>query len=55
MNHPDFAGSDYSWGDRELVRCRRGGKGRAGAPRRWIAMATSHHLGHLSRRTSAEF
>lgn len=50
----DFAGPDYSWGDRELTRCRRNGGRAAGAVGKWVAMATSHHLEHLSRRTPAD-
>ena len=51
---PEFAGSGFSWGDRELTRCRRGGDRTAGSVPRWIAMATSHHLEHLTRRAPAE-
>ncbi len=48
----DFAGPDYSWGDRELTRCQLTGKQSAGSVPRWVAMATSHHLEHVSRRTA---
>ncbi|GAA2981813.1 hypothetical protein GCM10010483_27450 [Actinokineospora diospyrosa] len=42
----DFAGAEFSWGDRELREC---GQGRAaGAVPRWVAMATSHHLAHVA-------
>ena len=47
----DFAGPDYSWGDRELTRCRRKGGRTAGSVTKWVAMATSHHLEHVSRGT----
>jgi hypothetical protein len=50
----DFAGPDYSWGDEELARCRRTGDRTAGSVSRWVAMATSHHLQHVSRRTAAD-
>jgi hypothetical protein len=51
---PEFAGSGYSWGDRELAGCRRGGDRSAGSVPRWIAMAMSHHLEHLTRRAPGE-
>ncbi|HEX7304361.1 beta family protein [Lentzea sp.] len=51
---PDFAGSGYSWGDRELAGCRREGGRSARHVSRWVAMAMSHHLAHLARRPPAE-
>ncbi|GHH50354.1 beta family protein [Lentzea cavernae] len=51
---PEFAGSSYSWGDRELAGCRRGGSRTASTVSRWVAMATSHHLEHLTRRPPDE-
>jgi hypothetical protein len=51
---PEFAGSDYSWGDRELAGCRRGGGRSAQTVSRWVAFAMSHHLEHLIRRPPAE-
>ncbi|QQQ74801.1 hypothetical protein IOD16_27205 [Saccharothrix sp. 6-C] len=51
---PEFAGPDYSWGDTQLIRCRRDAGTGAGAIARWVAIGTSHHLEHLSRRTMAE-
>ncbi|MFJ5988858.1 hypothetical protein [Lentzea sp. NPDC092896] len=51
---PEFAGSGYSWGDRELAGCRRGGGQTASGVSRWIAMAMSHHLEHLTRRAPSE-
>ncbi|OLF10033.1 hypothetical protein BLA60_16350 [Actinophytocola xinjiangensis] len=52
VTRSDFAGEGYSWGDRELARCRRrGGTRSAGAAFQWLSMATSHHLSHLARRT----
>jgi hypothetical protein len=51
VNRPEFAGRDYSWGDRELARCRSGGRQSAGSVSKWLAMATSHHLQHLARHT----
>ncbi|EME65124.1 beta family protein [Amycolatopsis decaplanina] len=50
----DFAGPDYSWGDHELTRCRRIGGKTAGSVPRWVAMATSHHLEHVARRTATD-
>ncbi|MFD9889961.1 hypothetical protein ACFWY9_11525 [Amycolatopsis sp. NPDC059027] len=54
VERDDFAGPDYSWGDRELTQCRRSGGRTAGSVSRWLAMATSHHLEHVSRRTAAD-
>ncbi|MDT8915068.1 beta family protein [Amycolatopsis sp. PS_44_ISF1] len=54
VERDDFAGPDYSWGDRELTQCRRTGGKTAGAVSRWIAMATSHHLQHVSHRTAED-
>ncbi|MFD9704118.1 hypothetical protein [Lentzea sp. NPDC059081] len=51
---PDFAGSTYSWGDRELAGCRSGGGRSAKTVSRWVAMAMSHHLEHLAKRPPAE-
>ena len=50
VERDDFAGPGYSWGDRELTQCRPTGSKVAGAVPRWIAMATSHHLQHVSHR-----
>ncbi|MFC3456194.1 beta family protein [Amycolatopsis speibonae] len=50
----DFAGPAYSWGDHELTRCRRTGGQTAGSVSRWVAMATSHHIEHVARRTPAD-
>jgi T4 beta protein len=54
VEREDFAGPDFSWGDRELTLCRPGGGRAAGAVPRWVSMATSHHLEHVSRRTPAD-
>jgi hypothetical protein len=54
IERDDFAGPDYSWGDRELTRCRHKGGQTAGSVSRWVAMATSHHLEHVARRTEAD-
>ncbi|GGU62174.1 hypothetical protein GCM10010178_62960 [Lentzea flava] len=51
---PEFAGSDYSWGDRELMGCRRGGGRTANKVSRWVAIAMSHHLEHLAQRAPSE-
>ena len=54
VERTDFAGPDYSWGDHELTQCRLTGGQAAGSVTKWVAMATSHHLGHVSRRTAAD-
>ncbi|QWF77192.1 beta family protein [Amycolatopsis sp. CA-230715] len=54
VERDDFAGPDYSWGDSELARCRHAGGRTAGSVSRWVAMATSHHLEHVSRRTATD-
>jgi T4 beta protein len=54
VEREDFAGADFSWGDRELMRCRPSGGHAAGSVSRWVSMATSHHLEHVSRRTPAD-
>ncbi|WP_199441120.1 beta family protein [Umezawaea beigongshangensis] len=46
----DFAGPDFSWGDRQLHECaRRGGRTAKTVPR-WIGVATSHHVAYLAHR-----
>jgi len=50
VHRPEFEGPDFSWGDRNLVRCGTGRGLRVGCSRAWIALATSHHLVHLSKR-----
>lgn len=42
--------STDSWGDECLQKCAKGNE-RAGSPAKWIAIGTSHHLAHLSRKT----
>ncbi|WAL68736.1 hypothetical protein ORV05_13470 [Amycolatopsis cynarae] len=54
VERDDFAGPDYSWGDHEFMRCRRRGGRTAGSVPKWVAMATSHHLEHVSRRTATD-
>jgi hypothetical protein len=54
VEREDFAGPDFSWGDRELTLCRPSGGRAAGSVSRWVSMATSHHLEHVSRRTPAD-
>ncbi|PPK66808.1 hypothetical protein V5P93_004846 [Actinokineospora auranticolor] len=51
----DFAGTAFSWGDRELSGCRRGGVRGASTTSTWVAMATSHHVAHLTRRGPSEW
>ncbi|MDQ3403396.1 MAG: beta family protein [Actinomycetota bacterium] len=45
----EFAGGEFSWGDRTMLECRTGGSRSAGSVGTWIAMATSHHISHLAR------
>ena len=52
VGRPDFAGSGYSWGDEQLEMCGRGAD-TAGTSSRWIAMATSHHIRHVTVETAA--
>ncbi|WP_196777718.1 beta family protein [Lentzea aerocolonigenes] len=47
---PEFAGSNFSWGDGELARCRSGRDRAASSVSRWVAYATSHHLEHVAQR-----
>ncbi|WP_086663991.1 beta family protein [Lentzea kentuckyensis] len=47
---PEFAGSNFSWGDGELARCRSGRGRAASSVSRWVAYATSHHLEHVAQR-----
>lgn len=54
VERDDFAGPDFSWGDRELTLCRPSGGRTAGSVSRWVSMATSHHLEHVSRRAPAD-
>jgi hypothetical protein len=54
VDRPDFAGSGYSWGDEVLAQCRRRGERSAGSVSKWVAMATSHHIEHVSRRAASE-
>lgn len=54
VERSDFAGPGYSWGDDELTRCRRTGGRTAGSVSRWVAMATSHHIEHVTRRSAAD-
>ncbi|MGM1063585.1 beta family protein [Saccharothrix sp. Mg75] len=54
LARPEFAGRDFSWGDHELTRCRRGGGRTAGTVPRWIAIATSHHIEHVTRRAPSD-
>jgi hypothetical protein len=54
VEREDFAGADFSWGDRELTLCRPSGSRAAGSVSRWVSMATSHHLEHVSRMTPAD-
>ncbi|UMO99598.1 beta family protein [Amycolatopsis sp. EV170708-02-1] len=54
VERADFAGPGYSWGDDELTRCRRTGGRSTGSVSRWVAMATSHHIEHVARRSAAD-
>ena len=49
VHRPEFAGADFSWGDRNLYTCRKRPNPQVGSASRWIAFATSHHAVHVSR------
>ncbi len=49
VHRPEFAGADFSWGDRNLYTCRKRPNPQVGSASRWIAFATSHHAAHVSR------
>lgn len=49
VNHEKFAGIDFSWGDQRFYWCRMERSPAMGSSQKWIALATSHHLAHLSR------
>lgn len=49
VHRPEFAGADFSWGDRNLYTCRKRPNPQVGSASRWIAFATSHHVVHVSR------
>lgn len=52
-DRPEYAGPEYSWGDRELAQHRSTGSRRTGHSSNWLAMATSHHLTYLAKSHSA--
>lgn len=54
VHRPEFAGSGFSWGDGNLYSCRTSRAIPVGNPTKWIALATSHHMAHLSRGLDAE-
>ncbi|WP_298179258.1 beta family protein [Saccharomonospora sp.] len=49
VRRPEFAGADFSWGDRNLYTCRKRPNPQVGSASKWIAFATSHHATHVSR------
>ncbi|MBK0870166.1 beta family protein [Saccharopolyspora sp. HNM0986] len=49
VRRPEFAGPSFSWGDEKLYSCREDPAIPIGRADKWIALATSHHLAHLSR------
>ncbi|UJW36007.1 beta family protein [Saccharothrix sp. AJ9571] len=52
VDSQDYAGADFSWGDREIFTAasgRGGGFGDSSVP---VALGTSHHLAHLARRAA---
>lgn len=53
VQRPEFAGPNFSWGDAGLYSCRSRTTA-IGHPTKWIALATSHHLAHLSRGMEVE-
>ncbi|MCX2730123.1 hypothetical protein OOZ19_07710 [Saccharopolyspora sp. NFXS83] len=48
VRHEEFAGPDFSWGDRQLFHCRYQSSPTIASSPKWIALGTSHHLAHLS-------
>lgn len=50
VRRPEFAGPKFSWGDRILHSCRSKPAMPLGKSTKWISIATSHHLAHLSKR-----
>ena len=54
VHRPEFAGADFSWGDGALHSCRTDPSIPIGTAAKWIALATSHHLAHLSNAAGAE-
>lgn len=53
VQRPEFAGPNFSWGDRHLSSCRTRPTMRMGNSTKWISLATSHHVAHLARRMDA--
>lgn len=53
VQRPEFAGANFSWGDRHLYSCRTTPTMRMGNSTKWISLATSHHVVHLARRMDA--
>jgi T4 beta protein len=49
VRRPEFAGVDFSWGDRTLHSCRTRPAMPIGSSTKWVSLATSHHLAHLSK------
>jgi hypothetical protein len=43
---PEFAGSDFTWGDLQIAECA-AGLGAPGSQTRWRGAGTSHHLRHV--------
>ncbi|NYH77231.1 Holliday junction resolvase-like predicted endonuclease [Actinopolyspora biskrensis] len=54
VGRPEFAGKGFSWGDGRLYQCRHDSYPRVGNSSSWIAIATSHHIAHLSQRHGSE-
>ena len=53
VHRPEFAGADFSWGDRNLYDCRTSPTIPVNSAPKWIAFATSHHAVHVSRSLDA--
>ncbi len=46
VEQPEFAGRDYTWGDRQIAECAEG-TGEPGWEDHWRGAGTSHHLRHV--------
>ena len=43
VEQPEFAGADFTWGDRQISECA-AGLGEPGSQTKWRGAGTSHHL-----------
>jgi hypothetical protein len=52
VNHPAYAGMEYSWGDRFIYTCAYGEEG-TGSLTTWRQVGTNHHITHVVRQLSS--